>query len=183
VPHLVPILNFSDSDTVILGDVNAHHASWFLATNSSTSAARGDVLAVAIENSALCILNSDSSTRLPNNGNSTYPDIASIFAHLVLSTIWTTHTRLNSDHLPITISFDEDVPQTEWQSHSLTLSLLIGPSLLQSQTIFSPNAFLPLPVPLVRQFSARSFLLPQNIVFHLVSGKSLLQGSPEMLLF
>jgi hypothetical protein len=33
-PDLNSILNYSDSDTIILGDANAHHATWSSATNS-----------------------------------------------------------------------------------------------------------------------------------------------------
>ncbi|KAF2358597.1 Reverse transcriptase domain [Trinorchestia longiramus] len=47
----------------------------------------------------------DSPTRLPSNGNPSSPDLTIASPHLALETSWTPLTRLNSDHLPIAISF------------------------------------------------------------------------------
>ena len=105
-PNFTSLLDFSDSDTVILGDVNAHNGAWF----ATSACDRGDSLASAIENSALCILNTDSPTRLPIHGSPNSPDLSLISAHLAATSIWSTHIGLNSDHLPITIDLGGDSP-------------------------------------------------------------------------
>jgi hypothetical protein len=64
-PNLDPLLKFSDADAVVLGDFSAHHGVWF----TSSACFRGDAVIEAIENSPLCILNSETPTRLPNQGN------------------------------------------------------------------------------------------------------------------
>jgi hypothetical protein len=56
------------------------------------------------------ILNNDTPTRLPPNGNPTSPDLSLISVHLALSLSWSTNVSLDSDHLPISISFNDDVP-------------------------------------------------------------------------
>jgi hypothetical protein len=55
-------------------------------------------------------LNDDSPTRFPSNGSPSSPDISLVSSHLALSTTWCTRISLNSDHLPICISFEDDQP-------------------------------------------------------------------------
>jgi hypothetical protein len=55
-------------------------------------------------------LNLDSPTKCPPNGNSSLPDVSLNSSHLALSVAWSTCNALNSDHLPIGISFDDDQP-------------------------------------------------------------------------
>ena len=117
-PDIAPILNFSESDTVICGDFNAHHAAWFSATNGDDTAARGDDFLEEIETSNFAILNEDTPTRQPANGPKTSPDISLISAHLSLEVIWDAVTELNSDHLPIIIGFED--PREEEQADSKT---------------------------------------------------------------
>jgi hypothetical protein len=63
------------NDALILGDFNAHHASWYSPCDPSDL--RGDQLASVLDSSNLCILNSDTPTRLPsNNYPSPSPDIS-----------------------------------------------------------------------------------------------------------
>jgi hypothetical protein len=81
----------------------AHHAYWFSPWDPSDP--RGDLLAAAIKNSNHCILNLDSQTRQPFNNPPHSSDVTIASAHLLPSLTWSTHTQLNSDHLPITISF------------------------------------------------------------------------------
>jgi hypothetical protein len=66
-----------------------------------------------IDASNLCSLNLDRPTCLPVNGASTLPDISLISAHLMPSVAWTTDTMLNSDHLPLSISFLDDPPSSD----------------------------------------------------------------------
>lgn len=71
---------------------------------------RGDNLASALTDSSLCVINSDSPTRLPSNGSASSPDVTLISAHLALDSSWSTNVSLNSDHLPITINIDDTPP-------------------------------------------------------------------------
>ena len=53
------------------------------------------------------ILNQDSPTRCPSWGVKTSPDVSMISAHLGLAVSWKVESALQSDHLPITITFDD----------------------------------------------------------------------------
>ena len=57
-----------------------------------------------INNSALCLLNLDTPTRVPSNGPCSSPDLSLASAHLALDLDWATLSTLSSDHLPILIS-------------------------------------------------------------------------------
>jgi hypothetical protein len=103
-PSWGPLFGYSDSDTIIMGDVNAHHGAWF----ATSTCPRGGDLVSAIDNSELCILNSNTPTRLPNSGNPNSPDLTLISALLAAASTWCTHIQLNSDHLPITVDFGDD---------------------------------------------------------------------------
>jgi hypothetical protein len=96
----------TDDDTLFLGDINAHNVAW----QSSLDDDRGEHLADQIASSNFCILNDNSQTRHPANGNLSSPDISLILAHLALLVVWETCVVLNSDHLPISISFLDDQP-------------------------------------------------------------------------
>jgi hypothetical protein len=102
-PSLFPLFT-SDADSLILGDFNAHHPTWYSATQDDRAAARGVDVDAAVEAGSLVTLNEDTPTRLPPNGAPSSPDISMISSHLALQTVWTTHTTLNSDHLPIVIT-------------------------------------------------------------------------------
>jgi hypothetical protein len=105
VPDLSKVLDVDD-DTLILGDFYAHDVAW----SSNLSDARGDSIAQQISNSNFFILNNASLTRCPSNSNCSLPDISLISAQLALSVSWVTCTALNSDHLPISITFYDDQP-------------------------------------------------------------------------
>jgi hypothetical protein len=104
-PDFVSLLSLSSDDSVYLGDFNAHHSDWY----SSLSDARGDLLADSVDGSSLFVLNGDSPTRLPKAANQcpSSPVVTLVPAHVAVSLNWTTHTTLNSDHLPITVSFSD----------------------------------------------------------------------------
>jgi hypothetical protein len=101
-----PLLDYSDFNTIIMEDVNVHHGAWF----ATSTCSHGGDLVLAIDSSNLCILNSNTPTRLPNNGNPNSPDLTLISAPFVASSTWCTHIQLNSDHLPITVDFGDDTP-------------------------------------------------------------------------
>ena len=72
--------------------------------------ARGELILQASANSSLCLLNTDSSTRLPIRGAPSSPDLTFCSAHLALAAVWQPATRLNSDHLPILINIHDTDP-------------------------------------------------------------------------
>ena len=88
------------TDTLILGEFNAHHSSWY----SSSTDTRGTMLDCIVSCSNFGILNWDSPRRLPGNANPSSPDVSLASASLITSTNWQTKTNLGSDHLPILIS-------------------------------------------------------------------------------
>ena len=92
------------TDTLILGDFNAHHSAWY----SSSTDTRGTLLENVVSGSNFGILNWDSPTRLPGNANPSSPDVSLASSSLITSTNWQTKTNLGSDHLPILISLQMD---------------------------------------------------------------------------
>jgi hypothetical protein len=109
-PDFAALLDFPGQDALFLEDFNAHHATWFSDRDPADS--QGDLLASVLESSSFCSLNADLSSHLPfNNDPGSSPDISLAPAHLLPSLTWCAHTSLNSDHLPITISFlTDDLP-------------------------------------------------------------------------
>ena len=102
------------TDTLILGDFNAHHSSWY-----SSSTDSGDtMLESMVSGSNFGILNWDSPTRLPGNSNPSSPDVSFASSSLITSTNWQTKTNLGSDHLPILISLQMDVTVNPIQHRS-----------------------------------------------------------------
>ena len=93
------------TDTLILGDFNAQHFSWY----SSSTDTRGTMLESMVSGSNFGILNWDSPTRLPGNANPSSPDVSLASVSLITSTNWQTKTNLGSDHLPILVSLQMDV--------------------------------------------------------------------------
>ena len=91
-------------DTHILGDFNAHHASWY----SRSTDTRGRKMADSINGSDYGILSWDSPTRVPPNAEPSSPDVSS--ASLITSCSWQTLSTLSSDHLPILIRLQMKTP-------------------------------------------------------------------------
>ena len=87
------------TDSLVLGDFNAHHSPW----HSGTTDTRGNQLADAISISSFAFLNADSPTRRPGNSDPSYPELSLASASLITSSEWQTHTTMSSDHLPILI--------------------------------------------------------------------------------
>ena len=84
-------------DSLILGDFNAHHPSWY----SGLTDTRGRKMADTINGSDHGILNWDSPTRVPPNAEPSSPDLSLSSASLITSCSWQTLSTLSSDHLPI----------------------------------------------------------------------------------
>jgi len=91
-------------DSILVGDFNAHHTSWYSSTSCRRAAERGDRITDALSSSPLFLLNEDSPTRLPKAGLPTSPDLSFCSSHLATSLSWHTMTTLKSDHIPIIIS-------------------------------------------------------------------------------
>ena len=87
------------TDSLVLGDFNAHHSLW----HSGTTDSRGNQLADSISISSFAVLNKDLPTRLPGNANPSSPDVSLASVSLITSSDWQTHTTMSSDHLPILI--------------------------------------------------------------------------------
>ena len=68
-------------DTLILGDFNAHHPSWY----SRSTDTRGTKMADSINGSDYGILNWDSPTRVPANAELSSPDFSLASASLISS--------------------------------------------------------------------------------------------------
>ena len=101
-------------DTLILGDFNAHHSSWY----SSSTDSRGTMLESMVCGSNFGILNWDSPTRLPSNASTTSPDVSLASASLSTSNNWQRKKNPGSDHLPILISLQMYVTINQIQHHS-----------------------------------------------------------------
>ena len=87
------------TDSLVLGDFNAHHSLW----HSGTTDTRGNQLADSVSTSSFAVLNTDSPTRLPGSANPSSPDVSLASTSLITSSEWQTHTTMSSDHLPILI--------------------------------------------------------------------------------
>ncbi|KAA0192383.1 hypothetical protein HAZT_HAZT002411 [Hyalella azteca] len=105
-PSLTPLLELDAHNTIIMGDFNAHNPAWFSATQDDRAAARGATLINQIDSGQFILPNQDTPTRLPSQGAPSSPDVTLISPHLALDAVWTPLARLNSDHLPISISLD-----------------------------------------------------------------------------
>ena len=92
------------ADTLILGDFNTHHPSWY----SRSTDTRERKMADPINGSDYGILNLDSPTRVPPNAEPSSPDVSS--ASLITSCSWQTLSTLSSDHLPILIRLQMKTP-------------------------------------------------------------------------
>ena len=52
-------------DYLLVGDVNAHHPSWYSRTEDDRAAERGESLDAAVSTTELCFLNEDTPTQTP----------------------------------------------------------------------------------------------------------------------
>ena len=88
------------TDTLLLGDFNAHHSSW----HSSSTDTRGTNLENTINGINFGILNWDTPTRVPGNATPSSSDVSLASASLITSSNWQKKTTMGPDHLPILFS-------------------------------------------------------------------------------
>ena len=98
---IAPLLN---SDTIVLGDINAHDDLWSPGSNDP----RGDCIADELDNFNFVSLNDPSIATRPSSSSS--PDVVFCSANLSLGLSWAVASTLNSDHYPLLISIDDDTP-------------------------------------------------------------------------
>ena len=96
-------------DTLILGDFNAHHPSWY----SRSTDTRGKRMDDSINGSNYGILNWDSPTRVRPNAEPSSPDVSLASTSLITSCSWQTLSTLSSDHLPILIRLQMKTTSTQ----------------------------------------------------------------------
>jgi hypothetical protein len=86
-----------------------------------------------------CPFNLDSPTRLPYNNNpGSSPDVSIASAHLLSSLNWSVLTTLNSDHLPIIVSFLTDDPPPRLRRSFTNFKLADWPGFLwESEELIS----------------------------------------------
>ena len=113
-PALDPLFQ-AQGDTLILGDFNAHHPSWYSSTSDSSAASRGVSIHDSLVDSDLVLLNTEQHTRLPTSGNPSSPDLTISSPHIAIDSDWRPTITGNSDHLPIIIqlgsAFSMDCPE------------------------------------------------------------------------
>ena len=103
-----PINNIFDdlnNTSLILGDFNSHHESWYSEDNQDT---RGNLIIDTIASKSFGIINEDQPTRVTATA-STAPDLSIASVNIMPTTTWSVDKILNSDHLPITISVQADI--------------------------------------------------------------------------
>ena len=124
----------------------------------------------AINGSQLGILNDDSPTRLSSNGPKSSPDLSICSAHLSTVLNWQPLTTLNSDHLPILVSFpDPDKRQPRQVKTYFNFKKADWDSFTtESEQLFSSHSQTPLPARLAKNPSAKLSSQPLNIPSQLV---------------
>ena len=100
------ISSLLNQNYIIVGDLNAHADQWSLGQPDP----RGDAINDEINNANFIALNDPDSPTRPTSGSS--PDIIIVPSSLALAFDCVIDNNLNSDHLPINIIFENDVPPT-----------------------------------------------------------------------
>ena len=95
---------------LIVGDINTHHSRLHTNTNEDK---RGEQLADEIDAADCTILSENEATRLPTNGRSISPDISLASNDIALLSDWSVSTSLASDHLPILMTINSELPTTD----------------------------------------------------------------------
>ena len=100
------ITPFLNADSIVVGDVNAHNDEW----SRGASDARGDLIATEVDANNFVVMNLPDIATRPSSDSS--PDVALVHTPLALAFDWSVSTTLNSDHLPLSLSFADDSTPT-----------------------------------------------------------------------
>ena len=114
-PNFLP----SDDNTIIVGDLNAHHPLWD--TECEAADAVGDRLAEWLDRVGWTTLNSGEPTHVSyRHGGQSAPDVAVCSAALAPRVVWSLGRDLGSDHLPMLLEVKgssggtKTRPKTKW---------------------------------------------------------------------
>ncbi|CAG4969984.1 unnamed protein product [Colias eurytheme] len=151
IPDIYYILSSLPSPIFVLGDFNAHHVSWGSHKTDTFSLSLLDLF----DDLNLCTLNSGSPTHLvlPNQNPNSAVDLSLSSPSLSLLCSWNTLPNTHgSDHFPILISFEHDVPsppqspllkyrttKANWSDYSHSLEF-------QLNSLPFPSLYNPLPI-------------------------------------
>ncbi|MCP3662402.1 MAG: hypothetical protein GY696_07890, partial [Gammaproteobacteria bacterium] len=108
-PAIEDLLDDLPETSLIIGDLNAHHTSWYTEGNEDS---RGRHIINIIEGKNIGVLNEDTPTRTANN-SATAPDVSLATSDILPTTTWKTENILSSDHLPIIITIDGDFKRSK----------------------------------------------------------------------
>ena len=103
-PAIDSLLSDMTETSIVIGDMNAHHRSWYSNGNED---ARGNKIIDVIEGKNIGIINEDMPTRVAN-GSETAPDVGLATSDILSSIDWCTETKLSSDHLPIILTVNAE---------------------------------------------------------------------------
>ena len=113
-PNIDALFEDLNETSILIGDVNAHHSSWF---SEDEDDARGRALVDAIDALDFGILNEDTPTRVTAQ-SCTAPDLTIVSSKLLPVTNWKTEIKSSSDHLPITISIIAEINKQKSQHNT-----------------------------------------------------------------
>ncbi|XP_075163033.1 uncharacterized protein LOC142235657 [Haematobia irritans] len=95
-------LHLNTERTILLGDLNAHHDSWY---SEHGCDARGELIEDQVDDKDFCVLNEDRPNRITATCRSS-PDVTMVSSDLVTQTSWHVDKAMNSDHLSMTVNID-----------------------------------------------------------------------------
>lgn len=84
-PNLNLLLSSHDQDTLIVGDFNAQHSSWFYETADDQGTSRGAAIINLINNNNLALFHNDNTTRISNGGPNSPSDLTIVSPHLTVA--------------------------------------------------------------------------------------------------
>ncbi|CAH2015925.1 unnamed protein product [Acanthoscelides obtectus] len=124
----IDLLSPFGQDTIVGGDLNAHHSLW----GSYKQDHNGCSLVEALNSIDWVLMNDGSSTRLHNNGLNSVVDLTFSSPNLANIIEWKTHVdTLGSDHYPILLEMKSPTSHSAYEalmSPPVAQSLYINPS-------------------------------------------------------
>lgn len=122
IDHFDPRVFPTDNETLLVGDVNAHHPSWDIACDTPDTV--GDRIAGWMDGIGWGPLNTGAPTFTSyRTGGHSAPDLVACSADLARRASWTTGPDLGSDHLPMVVVVRSSavrpprIRKTRWAHH------------------------------------------------------------------